>query len=190
MCYAEIMKQKSQKTSKYAPSLKEKIFVTTTIGFILVALLVIAVGYVVPSQVNAARKSEIVSVFDSIKLDQSYSLQSENIFGKKQVYDWDKSRSYSSSRGYIRAADASSTAKDLRKRIQDAGFKEIDHPYPYQWQYSSANGTYVRFDAIGKARSDCYFNMSTMKMSTSSCPDGNQGPTEVTLKVNLDDNNE
>ncbi len=182
---------KQNKKSKNASKVsKEKVFLLSVIVLIIAALAIITIRFTVPQIVNQSRKHRIETVYNQINVGSDYIVQSSDIFGEKRKYDWDTSRTYSSSIHYIRGANVDTTVSDLQKHIEAAGFALIDHPYPFQWQYKSKDNVYVRFDAESKPRMDYFQNLQLMNKPVGAYDDTNTGPTNVTLKVNLDDNNE
>jgi hypothetical protein len=187
------MKQKSKPHKNKVSSSKEKILLISVIVFIVVSLLAITLYVLIPKMMSESRKNRILDTYAKINLGDEYAVQSQNIFGEKQVYSWDKSRTYSSSEELIRGKNVDNTVQELQTHILKAGFKLIDHPYPYQWQYKSNDNIYVRFNVLSKPRMEYIQNQSlmgeTIDMSASKI-DPNTGPSLVTLKVNLDDNNE
>lgn len=184
-------RNKNSKTTKNVFS-KERLFLISSVVFIVLAVVALAVFYAAPRIVATAREKQILSVYSSINLGDDYILQSENIFGEKRIYSWDKSRSHSSSRDYIRGKNVDETIKDLQNHVEAAGFTQIDHPYPHQWQYKSKDDVYVRFNVLSKPRMDYFQNLNVMgkDFTTAKYDDFNTGPSNITLKVNLDDNNE
>ena len=179
---------KQNKKSQHAS--REKIFLLTILVLIIAALAVITLRLVIPHTLTEARKHRIEATYSAINLGNDYIVQSKDIFGEKRVYDWDKSRSYSSSIHYIRSANVDATVQDIQKHVEAAGFTLIDHPYPFQWQYKSKENVYVRFDVLSKPRMDYFQNLQLMGKPVDNYDDMNTGPSNVTLKVNLDDNNE
>ena len=161
---------------------------------------VLVVGaFVYANRANVeARKDRIVAIYDSLKLGDEYQLTSSDIFGEKRVYEWDSSRTYSSSKEYDRGANVDTTVAELKKSIENAGFTYFDEPYQgswiHQYHYKSDKNEYLRLSVMSKPKwdasrydalmgrtefSDAFFNA-----------DPNTGPSMVTIKVNLDDNNE
>jgi hypothetical protein len=188
-----MVKRKSRANKRTVGSSKEKIILISAIVFIIGSLVAITSYVLVPRVMNESRKSRILETYAKINVSDEYGLRSQNVFGEKRVYEWDKSRTYSSSEDFIRGKNVDDTVKDLQTRVTKAGFKLIDHPYPFQWQYKSDDGIYVRFDVLSKPRTEYFQNQSIMKEAASSSSDQidpNTGPSLVTLKVNLDDNNE
>ena len=119
------------------------------------------------------------------------------MFGEKKVYTYDKGRSYSSSKTYIHADTVNATVTELKKSIADAGFKYISEPYPgstfKELHFKSDKGEYLRLNVSSKLRDDAIQNTALMKKELTDAVlgiDANAGPANVTIKVNLDDNNE
>lgn len=188
-----MVKQKSRSRKNRAGISREKIILISAIVFIVVSLFTITSYILIPKMISESRKNRILDTYAKINLGDDYAIESQNIFGEKQVYEWDKSRRYSSSRDLIRGKNVDDTVQDLQTHIIKAGFKLIDHPYPYQWQYKSNDNIYVRFNVLSKPRMEYIQNQSMMgeavNMSVSKI-DANTGPSLITLKINLDDNNE
>lgn len=181
----------SKKNRKYLS--KEKLALVSAIVFIIVSLTAVTMRFAIPTAVNEARKNRIAAMYEKIDLGSDYLVQSQDIFGEKRPYEWDKSRSYSSSKELVRGKNVDETVKDLQEHVTKAGFTLIDHPYPYQWQYKSDDAVYVRFNVLSKPRMEYIQNQSLMGKDVGSASnqiDSNTGPSLVTLKVNLDDNNE
>jgi hypothetical protein len=152
--------------------------------------------YTVPTINNGMRKDRITSIFNSLKLDdKNYSLTYESIFGDKRVYSWDSGRSYSSQKTYIRGANVDTTVAELKQAIDKTDFKFYQEPYPgsteFMYIYKSPNNEYLRVSVSSKARNDDFFNRNKMGLPTNDITTSpNAGPSDVTIKVNLDDNNE
>ncbi len=177
-------------------------FYVVTIGIFLVAVTAVVViglftSNYMAKQNNQARLDRINDIYASFNIDERYQVTGLNVFGDKRVYEWDKGRTYSSSIDYVRGATVSETATDLDAKIKAAGFKFIDEPYPgsvqVQYHYKSDKGEYVRLSVSSKPYNDAWRNASAMGKEPSAeiySMDKNAGPASVTLKVNLDDNNE
>lgn len=163
------------------------------VGVVSLAVLGLLTQYSMSRHAIADRKDRIVAIYDSFKLDDSYLIQSSDVFGDKRVYDWDKSRSYSSERTYLRGANVDTTLADLKAKITAAGFTQFEAPYgPNQPHFKSTKGEYVRISVSSKPRDDAFQAAILMKQSTDAAAnmDMNTGPASVIVKVNLDDNNE
>lgn len=173
------------------------------VGIVLLILaLVVAVllVFTLLTRINeSTRLYRINQIYDSLGIDTAgkYIIQRENVFGDKRVYDYDKGRTFSSEKNYIRAAAVDVTAKELDTAIKNAGFEFFDEPYAgsmqIQYHYKSSKGEYIRMSVSSKLRDDAFQNefLMTGKASDELFKiDPNAGPSNVTIKVNLDDNNE
>lgn len=200
---APVTKKTSAKKSKVikARPLTWRFYVVT-IGIFLVAVTTIVVlaflaNNVIISQNNKARLDRINDVYASLNIDENYTPTYTNVFGDKRVYEWDDSRSYSSQIDYLHRDTVSNTVAELDAKVKAAGFEFIDEPYAgspaVQYHYKSAKGEYIRLTVESKPYKDAVFNAHSM---TTEIPDSvyamdkNAGPAAVTIKVNLDDNNE
>lgn len=181
-----------------------KRFITTNKNIVFFVSIIIAVAiaatlvfvFIVPTVNNGIRQDRIITIFNSLKLDNDkYIVQSESIFGDKQVYEWDSSRSYSSSKQYIHYANADTTIAEIKKAVTNTNFVFYEEPYPdsatFMYIYKSPKNEYLRISVSSKAREDDFFNRYNMGLSTDAIlTSPNDGPSRVTIKVNLDDNNE
>lgn len=134
------------------------------------------------------RLHRINVIYDSLKISANYTKTGQSIFGEKRVYEWDKGRSYSSSTTYVRQVDMNVTVTELRTSIEQAGFKYFEEPYLgsifTELYFKSAKNEYIRLNVISKSLYDQFGHSGASKSNP------NQGPSIVTIKVNLDDNNE
>jgi len=173
-----------------------KIIRIASLATILIVAVAVACLYTAPSINNGMRKDRIISIFNSLKLDdKNYMITYESIFGDKRVYTWDSDRSYSSQRTYIRGANVDTTATELKQAIAKTDFKFYQEPYPgsteFMYIYKSPKNEYLRVSVSSKARNDDFFNRNRMGLPISDITTSpNAGPSNVTIKVNLDDNNE
>lgn len=168
--------------------------------FILFGFLIIAVlgTFAMNKAIEQQRLNRINAIYQSFDLsfDDGYMVAYQNVFGDKRVYEWDKGRTYSSAIEYYYGADVDETAAELRQKIEAAGFEYFDEPYPgsadIQWHFKSDKGEYVRLTVSSKLRDDAITNAYLMNQDDSTAVemDANAGPSSITLKVNLDDNNE
>jgi len=177
-------------------------FFVVAIGIFLVAVSVAIVmgllaSHYVADKTKEARLDRINDVYTSLKLDDSYQLDRSDVFGDKRVYTWDKGRTYSSVMSYMHGDTVSNTVAELDAKIKDAGFMFIDEPYPgstqVQYHYKSSDGEYIRLSVASKQYNDAWRNAALMGVEPSESVyemDKNAGPATVTIKVNLDDNNE
>jgi len=174
------------------------------VSIVVLALTLLSVSIIIfyPMAYNGLRKERILGIYDSLNLtsiSDDYAVPvTDNVFGDRRVYDWDKSRTFSSERDYIRKADVQSTASELDKAIKAAGYSFYEERYPGSLQktptYKSAKGEYIRVTISSKARDDDLWNKLLMNSDISKdeadAVDPNSGPSNVQIKVNLDDNNE
>lgn len=194
-------KAKSTKQVKKAPRLTWRFYVVTVGIFLVAVTSVVVLAYLVANmtekQQNQARLDRINGIYASINVDEDYDIEKVDVFGDKRVYDWDKGRTYSSSVEYLNGDTVTNTVAELDAKIKSAGFTFIDEPYPNgfqkQYHYKSSKGEYIRLSVASKP----YFDMvrNTLMMGSDltdemRATDKNAGPAKVTLKVNLDDNNE
>lgn len=166
------------------------------VSSLVVVIVIMAIGIIVwlntqnNSKIaeNQQRYDRIITIYDSIELDDSYKLQRQNVFGEKRPYEWDSSRSYSSYRHYLRDAEVKATAIEVRSAIEAAGFKFFDEPYPgsvyVQYHFKNSAGEYIRL-TVSKHDQDIIVGNDH-----AASDDSNSGPAVVIIKVNLDDNNE
>jgi len=177
-------------------------FSILTIGIyaIAVATIVLAAFFVanqVAAQQMGDRYDRIQGIYSSLKLDDSFRVERANVFGEKRVYESDKSRTVSSSIEYVHGDSVSNTVAKLDEKIKAAGFMFINEPYKgsvfTQYHYKSADGEYIRLSVSSKPYDDATTNAYVMDKDTTdiiNTLDKNAGPSNVVIKVNLDDNNE
>jgi hypothetical protein len=172
---------------------------TLGVGIIIIAILLalVLVLVVVPHVRDTARLQRINQIYASIPLPSTVYDEKDTIFGEKRPYEWDAGRSYSSSKTFVVGKNVDETFALLDKEVRAAGFTFIGEPYPgstsLQYHYKNDKGEYVRLDVSSKVRNDAFQNELWMKKDLSNeffAIDPNAGPSMVTLKVNLDDNNE
>lgn len=190
-------KKKSTKKSAKVSYLSSNKLIYGVVAIAVIAILVTVVPATFGYATNQIRLQKINDVYTALDLDDSYMIQSKDVFGEKRVYEWDKSRTYSSMKQYIKAAPVDTTTTELRKKIEAAGFTFHEEPYPGSMNqkliFKSDNGTYVRLDVSSKTRDDVFRNKFLMKQELTDADyaiDANSGPSNVIIKVNLDDNNE
>lgn len=168
--------------------------VSATLGL---GLFMVKVAESQQSAVMSHRYARIANIYDSLKLDDSYQPTDSNVFGEKRFYKEDKNRTYASSKEYIHGDTVSNTVLALDTKIKAAGFSFVGEPYAgskyTQYHYRSANGEYLRLNVSSKPRDDAIRNDAAMNRESTAAVldmDANSGPSNVTIKVNLDDNNE
>lgn len=163
----------------------------------LIALAVVITVAIYPTINNEARKQRIENIYNNLQLSDDYILSSADVFGEKRVYEWDQGRSYSSSKQYTRGADVDKTVAELKKSIEDAGFTFFGEPYPgsadTQLHFKSIDNEYIRLTVSSKPRDDNFENKRLMRIELGNSDfsmGSNAGPSNVIIKVNLDNNNE
>lgn len=195
-------KKKTQKRTKHISHNKTHILLRKSlamyaaiifVAFILVSLSAFTIVETYRASVNYDRESRIYAIYNDLNLDSSYKNVSTDIFGDKRVYEWDESRSYSSSVVLARNADRSATFADLKAKIEAEGFTQIEGPdygdLARQDHYMSEDGEYIRVSIETKATYDSYlFDAATPAAGSNAALE--DGPVYITIKVNLDDNNE
>lgn len=179
-------------------------FYVVTVGIFLVSIAAVVVismftAFIVQRNTAMQRLDKIQSIYSSIQLDGSYQLEDAKVFGVKKPYDWDKNRTYSSTMYYVHGDSVTNTFNELDAKIREAGFVFINEPYPgavqKQYHYKSADGAYIRLSVESKKYDDAIRNAAIMKQDITAAveqasKDTDSGPAKVTIKVNLDDNNE
>lgn len=189
---------------KVSNSHKKHGFIFIAIGIILLTFVSAGAGFQFHSwlayqneQPNQERLTRITTIYKSLAIGPDYRLDSSSLFGDKRIYEWDKSRSYSSSQTYQRGASVPETVAELRKKIEAAGFSFFHEPYPgsttIELHFRSENKEYIRLSVSSKPRDDALRNEILMGNTLSDEVielDPNTGPSNVVIKVNLDDNNE
>lgn len=173
------------------------IFVLAVSATVGLGLFMVKVAESQQAAVMSHRYARIANIYDSLKLDDSYAVTATNVFGEKRFYKDDTSRTYASSKEYIHGDTVSNTVTALDTKIKAAGFSFVGEPYPgskyTEYHYKSAKGEYIRLTVSSKPRDDAIRNDVAMKRESSAAVldmDANAGPSNVIIKVNLDDNNE
>jgi hypothetical protein len=163
------------------------------VAFILIALSAYTISSLVVNYQGNQRQSKIEDVYSSLNLDDSYRSESSNILREKVVYEWDASRSYSSVMTFGRNAGREETFQDLKSKIEAAGFEQIEGPgygdIARQDHYKNSAGQYIRVTVETRAMYDSILYGTDYPEATSEAA-LETGPVHVTIKVNLDDNNE
>ncbi len=144
--------------------------------------------------VSDQRKARIEAIYAGLKLGPNYTLTGQSVFGEKKVYEWDKSRTYSSSETFSRPVNVDTAVADLRAKIEHAGFKYFEEPYPgssfTELHFKSAKNEYLRLNVSGQPYMEAVRQKYQAKDNSAVLIDPNLGPAVVVIKVNLDDNNE
>lgn len=202
MLMAKTKTKKTTKKSSRQP--KKQGFIFIAIGILLLIVGSVFAGYELhtwqeqqAAAPDNARLARITSIYKSLNLGPDYQLQTSSIFGDKRVYSSDSGRTHASSQTYQRGAAVNVTAADLRKSIEAAGFAFYDKPnygpQIIEEHFKSANNEYVRMSVTSKPRDDAFRDQMLMgnssDLSAARAIDVNAGPSNVTIEVNLDDNN-
>lgn len=175
----------------------------TAIWFIAIFSIIMIASWAIGGIINAnnqARLDRIEAIYANLKLDtDEFQVTHQNVFGDKRVYEWDEGRSYSSVVKYVYGDTVTNTFDKLDSKIREAGFKFVDEPYPgamaKQYHYKSENGEYVRLTVSSKLYDDVMRNTAIMKEDFTAAVEAasknvDAGPSNIVIKVNLDDNNE
>lgn len=179
-------------------------FYAVTIGIFAISVATVIVialfaANIIQRAETSQRLGRINEIYSSLQLDDTYQVESSDIFGKKKPYEWDASRSHSSVVTYSHGESVSTTFNELDGKIRAAGFTFVSEPYPgavqKQYHYKSSDGEYIRLSVESKKYSDAIRNAALMKEDIGPVVDEagkdiESGPAKVTIKVNLDDNNE
>ena len=178
-------------------------FSVLTVGIYTIAVTSVIVGALFASstlmaQHNQTRLERIQAIYNSLELGDAYQVKDADVFGDKRVYNHDKSRTYSSSIEYYHADTVSNTVADLESKIKAAGFAFDNEPYPgaasTQYHYKSSKGEYIRVTVSSKVYDDALTNALIVDKNASNSKldalDKNAAPSNVIIKVNLNDNNE
>lgn len=196
------MTRKSSRTTKAKHTNKRQKILFSGIIFLIAAGALVVLGswgiQTVIQANNNARLTRIEAIYKSLDLDDTYQVTRTNVFGDKRPYEQDKSRSYSSEIEYVHADTVKNTVAALDTKIKAAGFSFFEEPYPgstfVEYHYKSAKGEYVRLNVESKPYVDAIRNSFLMNKDKTPesvfAMDKDAGPANVTIKVNLDDNNE
>jgi len=157
------------------------------------ALVCGALIHVTANAVNESRLNQIKAIYVSLNLGDSYRSAKSDIFGDKRVYSWDKSRTYASSAEFAHNDTVSGTFADLKTKIEAAGFTQFETDYTasvaQQYHFKNSKNQYIRVSVVPKSFEDMMVYGDSY-LSTFRNSDQNAAPSYVTVKVNLDDNNE
>ena len=188
-------KPTKQQQSKHHIRHRVIIGLSTVVVAVLLGLIFSLI--IIPKIHNDARLNRINEIYSSIKLPANVYNERDNIFGDKRPYDYDKSRSMSSEKQFVVGKNVDVAFAQIDKAIRDAGYTYFEEPYPgstfKEYHYKTNKGEYIRLNVESKLRLDAFQNTVWMngKLSDDFFKiDPNAGPSYVTLKVNLDDNNE
>ena len=188
----------AKKNSKKRSLNNHQIITLAGIGLVVILLALFIIFFAYPKVHSQQRLARIYDIYGSVALDaDKCSIIDETVFGDKRVYEWDKSRTYSSEVHYTCNWDVATTIEAIKETVRNSDFTFQEEPYPgsvdWQYVYKSPKNEYMRINAGSKPWADALFNdlRMTGKISDETFAiDKNSGPTNVSIKVNLDDNNE
>jgi len=173
--------------------------ITIGVGIVIIAVLaglVLSLS-VIPKINNDIRLNRINEIYSSIRLPDNTYFNDETIFGDKRPYEYDAGRSTSSVKTFVVAKTVNETFSEIDAAIKAAGYTQFEEAYPgstsKEFHYKTDRGEYIRLNVSSKLRGDAASNEILMSGKFSDeffKIDPNAGPSRVTLKVNLDDNNE
>ena len=173
------------------------IFVIAIGSVMVLALLITNVATSKNELVAGERLARITNIYNSLELSDSYTVTGTHVFGEKRTYDYDKNHTQSSTVTYTYGDTVANTVTALDTKIKAAGFSFVDQTSPEsaftRYNYQSAKGEYLSLTVSSKPRDDAFRNASTMKQDPTAAVanmDANAGPSNIVIKVNLDDNNE
>lgn len=191
----------SKKT--HVPDEKARITLKQILFAITIAIIVVGSIYVLTSFAakllyEMPRAARVKEIYQSLNLSDAYVYKGGVIAGEQRVYNDDGTRSWSSYHEYIRGAPVTTTVDDVDQHIKAIGFSLQDIPYEdsiiTERFYKNEKGEYIRLTAQSKPRLEYHTNATIMKLTPDQIAanevDPNTGPTIVTIKVNLDNNNE
>lgn len=188
--------KKSVQTKKDAIVVRKSALINT-LSIVMVGLALLLAVYLVihALKVNTetTRLNKIQSIYTSLKLDSHYRMTRSDVFGDKRVYQWDAGRTFSSSIEYGHRGKPADVRAELRKKVEAAGFKYVQTEYENSMQpideYKNANGNYVRVGVMsGFMQNAIMYGTASQDIPLIAHKD--EAPSYVTIKVNLDDNNE
>ncbi len=161
--------------------------------FCMLCLSVYLLNRLIVNHENNNRLDKINAVYTSLNLDNSYRLVKSNVFGDKRVYSYDPGRTFSSSVEYAHNDTPANTTADLRKKIEAAGFTYVQTEYEGSTnpviEFKNSTGNWVRVGVTSKFVQDAIV-YGTANESDPLINHKDEAPSYVTVKVNLDDNNE
>ena len=161
--------------------------------FAMVAMSWYLLDRLAQANVNQTRLDRITSIYTSLNLGDSYRVAASNLFGDKRVYSWDSGRTYSSSIEYGHNNTVSNTFADLKNKVEAAGFNYFETEYAdsisQQYHFKNSRDEYVRAGVATKAWQEM-LTYGVPSQTDWQNTDNNAAPSYVTIKVNLDDNNE
>jgi hypothetical protein len=191
LCYTENM---TKKIKKFFVKNKKKIILSTSIIAIVAIIVAVFCVIMLPSINNDIRKDRIISIFNSLKLDdQKYIFHGEYVRGESMTLNWVINKNSVYSRSYTRNANVDTTVSEVRKAATSAGLIYVGEPYPnmiasHLFDYRTTRNEYIRIAISSKLRDDAFFNNPNMTQAEMIALDSevNSAPTNVMIDVNLD----
>ncbi|MBC7564953.1 hypothetical protein H7100_01835 [Candidatus Saccharibacteria bacterium] len=176
---------------------RHKIIIGLSIVVVAVLLGLIFALIVLPRTIDGIRLHRINAIYSSIELPANTYSETNDIFGDRRPYEYDQGRTMSSSKRFVVAQTVTETSDVVDKAIKAAGYMPFEEAYPgsvsKEFHYKTPDGAYIRLNVESKLRLDAFQNTYWMEGKLTDeffKIDPNAGPSLVTLKVNLDDNNE
>lgn len=162
--------------------------------FAMLSMSIFLIDRLVANKANSDRYGKIMSVYQSLNLGDSYREQKSDVFGDKRIYESDKSRTYASSIIYSHLATPTETMAAVHKQVVAAGFTYVQTEYadsiqPIQ-EFKNSEGVWIRVGTMSKSVYDMLFVYNNATAEDPAINHKDEAPTYVTVKVNLDDNNE
>lgn len=160
---------------------------------LIVTIVVMALVFVVPDVQNNIRKDRIISIANSLKLDdQKYTFQSELVRGQIMTLDWNISKNSVYIRKYTSSSDVATTLSEIKTAASNAGLIYVGDAYPsssiHTIEFKTKSDDYVRFDVFSKLRFDELYNNPGMSQEELNELDkeANSAPTNIIISINLD----
>ena len=179
--------------------LPRQVFIAVALAFIVAGSIYVLTSFATKLFYEAPRAARVHEIYDSLQLSATeFIYQGGAIAGERRLYKDDGTRSWSSYAHYLRGADVDTTVDELNRRITSIGFKEIsrsdDRAAAVEIHYENDKSEFVRVIVHSKVRQEYFQNAELMGRSTeeiiANAVDPNAGPSKITIKVNLDNNNE
>lgn len=182
----------TKKNQKKKQTAKQSNTLVVLIIIIVAAVLVVGLAYAVPAIVHKSRATHVKSIVSSLELDESYIKQKEFIYGDKRPNGLNGDKDKTAYVSYVRGENVDATVSDLRQKIEAAGFKFERDKNPngaiVHYQFRSASGEVLYLSVSSKLRNDAIQNAALMgrNIDTSNSVNTNAGPSEVTIKIDID----
>lgn len=190
----QVKKPTKQQQNKH--HIRHRIIVGLSVVVVALLLGLIFTLIIIPKIHNDIRLNRINEIYSSIKLPQNVYAEADTVFGDKRIYSYDTSKSIPSSETFVVAKTVTDTFNTLDTAIKAAGYTPLAQANPdtvtKEAHYKTGKGEYIILNVESKLRLDAFQNELWMndKSGGFNQIDSNAGPSLVTLKVNLDDNNE